>query len=43
MVMADGELVGVLAGLAIVSVPLMVAGVLFTLAGSAAARAPRHR
>jgi len=40
---ADGGFPGMLAGLAIVSVPLIVAGVFFTLAGNATTRAPAHR
>ena len=43
MLMADGGFPGMLAGLAIVSVPLIVAGVFFTLAGNPTTRAPTHR
>ncbi len=38
-----GEVAGMLAGLAVVSVPLIVAGVFFTLAGNPTTRTPPHR
>jgi hypothetical protein len=42
MLVADGALAGMLARLSIVSVPLIVAGVFFALAGKAS-RPPSHR
>lgn len=43
MLTADGGFAGMLAGLAIVSVPLIVAGVFFTLAGNATTGAQLRR
>ena len=43
VLVADGEFPGMLAVLAIVSVPLIVAGVFFTLAGTPITQATGHR